>query len=238
LTFSQNPTDTYLFAGGDLTFQVTTVGGMGTITYQWYKDGVPIGNQSNILFVANVTYKDAGIYWCEATDAVKTTKSSSAHLYVLRPIPAEGMFVIANPINGVQVVPAVNTIATGQAFGVLQPVSGSDNYTLSCLAPFCGNPTGATINKGLPGVNGPVVFNMGNASNLSFYSVIENSKAAEIASGFYYVIITSQSYPSGEIRGQLQLMTTQRNLTVSTYGSGTTDPSPGVYPYWMGKLQK
>ncbi len=237
LTFSQNPTDTYLFAGGDLTFQVTTVGGMGTITYQWYKDGVPIGNQSNILFVANVTYKDAGIYWCEATDAVKTTKSSSAHLYVLRPIPAEGMFVIANPINGVQVVPAVNTIATGQAFGVLQPVSGSDNYTLSLSGSHSVvNPTGATINKGLPGVNGPVVFNMGNASNLSFYSVIENSKAAEIASGFYYVIITSQSYPSGEIRGQLQLMTTQRNLTVSTQGSGTTDPSPGVYPYWDGEI--
>ena len=233
LTFTQNPTDTYLFAGGDLLFEVKTAGGMGTITYQWYKDSVPIGSSSNILSIPDVTYNTAGQYWCEATDLVKTTKSAVANLYVLRPIPADGFFVIANPMTGFQVVPQVSTVAFGQVFGILQPVPDSDDYTISLSGTHSVvNPTGMTINKGFPGVNGPVVFNVGNPPNLSFYSVIPNSKAAEIAMGMYYFIIYSQSYPDGEIRGQLQLMTNQWKLTIFVSGSGTTDPSPGTYPFW------
>jgi len=236
LSFIQNPSDTYLFVGGDLNFQVTTAGGLGTITYQWYKDGVPIGSPSNVLSIPDVTYDSAGEYWCEATDSVKTTASAMAKLVVLRPIPPEGIFVIANPMTGFQVVPPISTGAYGQAFGVLQPVPGSDNYTISLSGTHSVlNPTGMTINKGLPGVNGPVVFDIGNPSNLSFYSEIENSQAAEIAMGLYYFLISSQNYPNGEIRGQLQLMSTQWKLTVFVSGSGTTNPSPGTYPYWDGE---
>ena len=39
-----------------------------TITYQWFKDGVMVSDQTmEILFFASLTFSDAGGYTCEAT---------------------------------------------------------------------------------------------------------------------------------------------------------------------------
>ncbi|GEM_PF-2427995 len=233
LTFTKQPTEAYRFAGGDATFEVQTTGGIGPIEYQWYKDGVPIGEPSTTLTIFDVTYADAGVYWCEATDSVKTTSSSSAQLYVLRPIPPDGIGVIAMPINGAQMVPPVNTSAYGQAFGLLQPVQGSDDYYLYLSGSHSVvSPTNITINRGFPGSIGPVVFSYTNVDNLAFFSQISNGEAAELAIGLYYIVISSQNYPNGEIRGQLQLNSVQRMLTISVEGEGTTNPPPGTYPFW------
>ncbi|MCX8065335.1 MAG: immunoglobulin domain-containing protein [Candidatus Hydrogenedentes bacterium] len=233
LTFTKQPTEEYRFVGGDVTFEVQTTGGIGTITYKWYKDGVPLNVTSPTLVLQDVSYSNAGYYWCEATDVVKTTPSASARLYVLRPLPMDGIGVIVLPINGSQMVPPVNTIAYGQAFGLLQPVPNSDNYYLYLSGSHSVvNPTNITINRGFPGSIGPVVFSFTNVNNLGFYSEITNGKAAEIAVGMYYLVICSQNYPNGEIRGQILLNTVQRTLTISVEGNGTTNPPAGAYPFW------
>ncbi len=233
LTFTKQPTEEYRFVGGDVTFEVQTTGGIGSIVYQWYKDGTPIGETSATLTIPDVTYADAGLYWCEATDSVKTTSSNSARLYVLRPLPPDGIGIIAMPINGAQMVPPVNTTAYGQAFGLLQPVPNSDDYYFYLSGSHSVlNPTNITINKGYPGSIGPVVFSFTNVQNLAYYSQVPNGKAAEMAMGMYYIVISSEEYPNGEIRGQLQLNSVLRILTISVEGMGTTNPPPGTYPYW------
>lgn len=233
LTFTKQPSEEYRFVGGDVTFEVQTTGGIGTISYQWYKDGVPLNVTSPTLILPDVTYSHAGVYWCEATDLVKTTSSTSARLHVLRPLPPDGIGIIVMPINGAQMVPPVNTIAYGQAFGLLQPIPDSDNYNLYLSGSHSVvNPTNITINKGFPGSIGPVIFSFTNVNNLAFYSEISNGQAAEIAVGMYYLVICSENYPNGEIRGQLVLNTVQRTLTISVQGDGTTNPPPGSYPFW------
>lgn len=58
-------TQVYIASGGSITLNVTATSSYGSISYQWYKSGVPIdGANSNTL-----TVSEAATYWCFVSDA-------------------------------------------------------------------------------------------------------------------------------------------------------------------------
>jgi hypothetical protein len=75
-------------AGQAATFSVTA-SGPGPFTYQWFKDGTPIGTATSASYtIPNTVGTDAGNYWVVVTDAFGNTTSSTYTLTVAQPVPA------------------------------------------------------------------------------------------------------------------------------------------------------
>jgi len=78
----QAPTSRTLNVGQSATLTVTVLG-EGTLTYQWFKDGSPIGGAtSSSLALASVTSASAGAYRVDVTNAGGTTRSAAATIMV------------------------------------------------------------------------------------------------------------------------------------------------------------
>ncbi len=204
LSFAQHPQNAYRFAGGSVSFTVTASGGLGTIRYQWLQDGNPVGGSSNVFTIDAVDCVHAGSYVCQATDDVKTSTSEAAVL-VVYPAPGENGLEINISLTGQDVVPPTPSVATGFGFGSLRPSSSSSDYTLNMnVVHMVSSPTSAAIFRGLAGENGTSVFNLGSGvSAIGFSRTLSNGQAAELATGYFYIQITSSAYPNGEIRGQI-----------------------------------
>ena len=65
-----------LYDGMTARFRTVTTGGVGTVTYNWKKDGVSqdAENLSNLV-VLSATYADEGTYHCTVSDGVTTLDS-------------------------------------------------------------------------------------------------------------------------------------------------------------------
>ncbi len=104
-------------------------------------------------------------------------------------------------LDGSQENPPVVSAAAGTAVGVLN--AGETAFDLT-ITHDVANPTMAHIHIGDPGVNGPVVFDLG--SPVSPIVVTWNLSASDVndlLDGELYVNIHSTDEPSGEIRGQI-----------------------------------
>jgi hypothetical protein len=74
-------------AGQSVTFSVSAVG-PGTLTYQWYKNGTPIGGATSASFtISSPASTDAGSYWVVVTDSFGNTTSSTYTLTVSQAVP-------------------------------------------------------------------------------------------------------------------------------------------------------
>jgi hypothetical protein len=107
-----------------------------------------------------------------------------------------------------QEVPPSGSTARGGCFGQL-------DQTTRRLALVCTHnaeqPTLAHVHRGAPGVNGPVVFDLGDP--VSPMEATWNMTAAEMAdllAGNFYVSIHASGRPEGEIRGQMLTRTVDR----------------------------
>jgi hypothetical protein len=205
LTFSQQPAVGYRIAGGDYQFSVQASGGLGDIHYQWYHDTTAVGEDSATLTLTSLTVLDQGDYSCKATDQIKTTASDKAKLTVYPVLPSKGDKVRVN-LDASQVVPVAISVATGFGFGSLRASTTSPgNFQLSMTVTHqVSAPTDATLNWGLPGDNGPLMFDLGQGiSAFAISKTLTNQQAAELIAGFDYLQIASTIFPAGEIRGQL-----------------------------------
>ena len=77
-----HPGSQVVCVGGPVTFCVTASAECGTLTYQWYKDGAPIGTDSDCYDIPSCTTDDAGIYVCEVTNSCGSATSDAAGLGV------------------------------------------------------------------------------------------------------------------------------------------------------------
>ena len=85
-TLITQPADVAVTQGGQTVFSVCATG-VGTLTYQWMKDGAPIGGATSPARVIDpVQYGDAGNYTVDVTDSGGTTTSREAGLTVNAPL--------------------------------------------------------------------------------------------------------------------------------------------------------
>jgi hypothetical protein len=105
-------------------------------------------------------------------------------------------------LDGGQEVPPVPSPATGGCMGFFD--AGAASFSLVCTH----NVVGATImhiHRGAPGVNGPIVFDLGDPESpvLVTWSGMTPADVADLLAGNLYVNIHTSGRPAGEIRGQI-----------------------------------
>jgi hypothetical protein len=88
---SSNPTGASVLAGTPVQFAVVA-NGSGTLSYQWYRDGVAVVDGGNIsgastatLSIGDATNAEAGTYYCDVAGADGTQRTDSADLVVSDP---------------------------------------------------------------------------------------------------------------------------------------------------------
>ena len=81
-TIQSQPQNTVLNFAMPALFSVQATG-VGTLKYQWFKDGVPISGQTtHSLRIASATANDVGAYTVSVTDSQGTTMSAAATLLI------------------------------------------------------------------------------------------------------------------------------------------------------------
>lgn len=129
----------------DITFTVE-ISNAATETYEWTRNGSPVGGNSNILSITGVTTADNGSYICEITNACGTATSDAALLNVTA-IPV-------NPPTGLVVTP--DMLCPDNTFDItLTADNNGDNYdTLRWYSEACG---GILLGSGYPLSNDLIV---------------------------------------------------------------------------------
>lgn len=90
LAIGAQPQGAARFEGESHVFSVGIAGGLPPITYEWRKNGQPIGENSPDLRLDNLTAADAGNYWCRVRDRFQTTLTQTAVLSVAPVVVPEG----------------------------------------------------------------------------------------------------------------------------------------------------
>lgn len=76
---------------GSKSLQLTVAGadnGGGAISYQWYKNGNPLGPNSSTLLINNLTAANSGSYFVALSNGCGSTNSESAVVYINFDVPA------------------------------------------------------------------------------------------------------------------------------------------------------
>jgi hypothetical protein len=85
---------------GSVTYTATVSNAISPYHYQWKKDGVNTGSDSNQLALTNVTSVDEGVYTCEVTDANSTSTTSNEATLRVRPAVLNITSSVANGSYG------------------------------------------------------------------------------------------------------------------------------------------
>ncbi|HKO56268.1 MAG TPA: CHRD domain-containing protein [Thermoanaerobaculia bacterium] len=134
-----------------------------------------------------------------ATVNLQANESVTCTFTNLQSVAAPTQFVFH--LSGDQEVPPTGSTARGGCYGQLDTVAR--RLSLVCTHNVVG-PTTMHIHNGAPGINGPVVFDLGDP--ISPVEATWNMSAAQMSdllAGNYYVNIHTSGRPNGEIRGQM-----------------------------------
>ena len=114
LSFEQQPEDAVGRSGESHTFAVTLAGGDGAPTYQWYKDGHPVGGNVPTLVLSPLTENTAGTYWCVVSNALESVESAHAVLTVVLSCYADAPDCECTPVS----IDAQLESSLGQLYGI------------------------------------------------------------------------------------------------------------------------
>lgn len=82
--------------GSSHTFEAELVNAVGAVTYQWTKDGAPVGPDSGTFIIDPLALTDTGVYACAITDTSGTFTTPGVTLTVFEStaVPAAGPFAL------------------------------------------------------------------------------------------------------------------------------------------------
>jgi len=149
---------------------------------------------------------------CDDADSTGDTTSRSATVRLvagetvtctfrnLRNSPTDTLFVFH--LSGDQEAPPVATTERGGCMGRFD--AGASQLTLVCTHDVA-NPTLMHIHRGAPGVNGPILFDLGSPVSpvTATWSGMAPADVADLIAGNLYINIHTAGRPSGAIRGQI-----------------------------------
>ena len=106
-------------------------------------------------------------------------------------------------LRGEQEVPPVPSVASGGCMGQLDQPGAT--LALTCVHDVVGA-TVMHIHKGAPGVNGPILFDLGDPASpvTATWTGMTASDITDLLAGNLYINIHTSGRPSGEIRGQIK----------------------------------
>jgi len=134
---------------------------------------------------------------------------------------ASSLFVFH--LSGDQEAPPVATPATGGCF--MQFTASASQLAIVCTHNV-GSPAVMHIHRGAPGVNGPILFDLGDPVSPveAVWSGMTPGDVADLLAGNLYVNIHASGRPAGEIRGQI-LPRTIDNFSFVLTGSQEVPPT-------------
>jgi hypothetical protein len=77
LTFTEQPQPAARYVGDSVNFSVSAGGGVPPLTFTWYRDETPVGNDTSLQF-ATLSLSNAGSYYCIVEDANGISLTSEA----------------------------------------------------------------------------------------------------------------------------------------------------------------
>ncbi len=117
--FSVQPQDQTRYTDESVQFEVQAGGGLGALEYQWWFDNgakavVPVGGNSPVLSILDLTLSNGGTYWCEVTDDMPATyASANAALQV-----GEHLEITQHPVGGEKRVGESHTFTVDTTGGI------------------------------------------------------------------------------------------------------------------------
>src|SRR5829696_2672141 len=147
---------------------------------------------------------------------------STLFVFLFATLPAFGQTFVFD-LSGSQEVPPVASTATGGCMIDLDQVNAT--ATITCVHNVV-NATVMHIHRGAAGVNGPIVFDLGDpASPVTVtWSGMTPGDIADMLAGNLYINIHTAGRPSGEIRGQI-LPRTVNNVPFTADGAQVVPPN-------------
>jgi hypothetical protein len=127
-------------------------------------------------------------------------------------------------LGGDQEVPPIASAASGGCMGQLD--QGAATFSLTCVHNVVG-PTVMHIHRGAAGVNGPIVFDLGDPTSpvVATWTGMTPAEIADLLAGDLYLNIHTAGRPAGEIRGQI-LSRTVDLVAFTADGGQAVPPNP------------
>jgi hypothetical protein len=123
---------------------------------------------------------------------------------LLAPAPGRAELVFTADLAGARAVPPTDSPATGTATLVLDEAQGVVTYSVEFTV-LEGEETEARFHRGRPGTPGPILFTLPLGSPKTGTWPVTPDIVAELLAGRVYVLIHSDPYWTGEIRGDFAL---------------------------------
>ena len=160
-----------------------------------------------------------------ATIHVAAGETVVCHFRNLEAEPTDDLFVFH--LSGDQEVPPVATTERGGCMGRYD--SGASELSLVCTHDVS-LPTLMHIHRGAAGVNGDVVFDLGEPTSpvIATWSGMTPGEVADLFAGNFYLNIHTSGRPLGAIRGQILLRTVD-TVTFAMDSTQTVPPSASPY---------
>jgi hypothetical protein len=102
----------------DVTFTVAATASAGTLSYQWYRNGGPVGTSTNSYTYQALLVDDADTVYCDVSDSNGTTTSTTATLTV-----TDLVLTIDTQPASIDEAPALNTVSFFVAYTSSYPAS-------------------------------------------------------------------------------------------------------------------
>jgi len=180
--------------------QTQTFASVSPGTYTFSEDDPAAGNFTLADITCTDTDGNADPFARTATVNLQAGETVDCTFRNVQTAPTDQLFVFH--LSGDQEVPPIVTPHRGGCMGRFN--AGSSQLTMVCTH----NVPDATvmhIHRGAPGVNGPVVFDLGSPLSpvVATWTGMSPADIADLLAGNFYVNVHTTGRPGGEIRGQL-----------------------------------